>query len=85
MESRKEVSEVCRREGLGPTKHYTWKCLLLSSAEAVFGGNMQLSNNQHRDAAMEAKVSRLKRVLAEITAENLKHKKCYKAVECRHF
>ena len=75
MEPGAEVSEVCRREGLSPTQNYAWKSQLLSSAEAVFGGSTPKASNQHREAAMEAKLSRLKSVIAEITAENLELKK----------
>ncbi len=75
MEPGAEVSEVCRREGVSPTQYYARKSQLLSSAEAVFRGNKPRASNQHRDAAMEAKASRLKSVIAEITTENLEQKK----------
>ncbi|MFN9753306.1 MAG: transposase [Planctomycetota bacterium] len=75
MEPGAEVSEVCRREGLSPTQYYAWKSQLLSSADAVFGGSKPKASNKHREAAMEAKLLRLKSVIAEITAENLELKK----------
>ncbi|MFN9880377.1 MAG: transposase, partial [Planctomycetota bacterium] len=70
-----EVTEVCRRVGLSPKQYYPWKSQLLCIAVAVFGGSKPNASNQHREAAMEAKLSRLKSVIAEITAENLELKK----------
>jgi len=68
-----EVSELCRREGIQPTQYYGWKKQLLSSASKVF-------DNHHGKPAvqqqrLETEISRLKSVVAEITAENLDLKK----------
>ena len=68
-----EVSEVCRREGISPTMYYTWKKKLLSSAGQVFD-----EKPKKRDAERERtqrELSRMKDVIAEITAENLELKK----------
>ena len=68
-----EVSEVCRREGINPTMYYTWKKKLLSSASQVFE-----EKPRKRDVEgerREREMSRLKDVIAEITAENLEIKK----------
>ena len=68
-----EVSEVCRREGINPTMYYTWRKKLLSSASKIFE-----EKGRQRDAERERRereVSRLKDVIAEITAENLELKK----------
>jgi transposase len=69
-----EVSEVCRREGINPNQYYNWKKQLLSSAEAVFADK----KSQKRDVKqerVERELSRMKDVIAEITAENLELKK----------
>ena len=68
-----EVSEVCRREGINPTMYYTWKKKLLASASRIFE-----EKAKQRDAEgerRERELSRLKDVIAEITAENLELKK----------
>jgi len=65
-----EVSEVCRREGINPTMYYTWKKKLLSSASKIF-------EEKERERDAEREVSRLKDVIAEITAENLELKKTF--------
>jgi len=68
-----EVSEVCRREGINPTMYYTWKKRLLASASQVFE-----EKPRKRDAERERterEMSRMKDVIAEITAENLELKK----------
>ena len=70
-----EVSEVCRREGINPTMYYTWRKKLLSS-----GGKIFEEKERQRDAERERRereVSRLKDVIAEITAENLELKKTF--------
>ena len=69
-----EVSEVCRREGISPNQYYLWKKKLLGSAEQVFDER----KSKHRDLAQERterELSRMKEVVAEITAENLELKK----------
>jgi len=64
-----EVSEVCRREGINPTMYYHWKKRLMASAEQVFQEKPKKREmeRERRDREM----SRLKDVIAEITAENL--------------
>ncbi len=68
-----EVSEVCRREGINPTMYYTWKKKLMASASQVFE-----EKPKRRDVdreRTERELSRMKDVIAEITAENLELKK----------
>ena len=68
-----EVSEVCRREGIHPTMFYNWKKRLMASAGQVFE-----EKPKKRDLEREGRdreMSRLKDVIAEITAENLELKK----------
>jgi transposase len=68
-----EVSEVCRREGINPTMYYNWKKRLMAAAEQVFEEKPKRREveRERRDREM----SRLKDVIAEITAENLELKK----------
>ena len=68
-----EVSEVCRREGINPTMYYTWKKKLLSSANQVFEEKPRKRDLDRE--RMERELSRMKDVIAEITAENLELKK----------
>jgi transposase len=74
MQKDVDVAELCRREGIGPTQYYGWKKQLLSSAGKVFepGGRKKQAG---AEARQEAKIQRLERVIAEITAENLELKK----------
>jgi transposase-like protein len=68
-----EVSEVCRREGINPTMFYTWKKRLLASASQVFDEKAKKRDVEKERADRE--LSRMKDVIAEITAENLELKK----------
>ena len=68
-----EVSEVCRREGINPTMFYTWKKKLLASASQVFDEKSK-KHDLERERT-ERELSRMKDVIAEITAENLELKK----------
>jgi transposase len=69
-----EVSEVCRREGINPNQYYNWKKQLLSSAEAVFADKKSKKRDVEQERT-ERELSRMKDVIAEITAENLELKK----------
>src|SRR5277367_652805 len=73
MQPTVEVSELCRREGINPTQYYGWKKQLLSSASKVFEDKREKPSAE--DARKEARIHRLERVVAEITAENLELKK----------
>lgn len=75
MEPGVEVSEVCRREGLGPTQYYNWKSQLLGSADAVFGDRRTTKTEQRAEDRREQELTKLRGVIAEITAENLDLKK----------
>jgi transposase len=68
-----EVSEVCRREGINPTMYYNWKKRLLASADQVF--DEKPKKRELERERREREMSRLKDVIAEITAENLELKK----------
>jgi len=68
-----EVSDLCRREGINPTQFYAWKKQLLSSAGAVFDGRANRPNA--KEERLRAELTRMRAVVAEITAENLDLKK----------
>lgn len=75
MEAGTEISELCRVEGINPTQYYSWKKQLVGGANAVFG---KRRNGKDEPAAVdphEKEVTRLRAVIAEITAENLELKK----------
>ena len=74
MQADVDVAELCRREGINPTQYYGWRKQLLKSASQVF----EVGRRQKQpgaEARKEAKIQRLERVIAEITAENLELKK----------
>ena len=68
-----EVSEVCRREGINPTMYYTWEKRLLASAGVIFEEKPKRQDAERE--RREREMSRMKDVIAEITAENLELKK----------
>ena len=68
-----DIAELCRREGINPTQYYGWKKQLLSSAAKVFEDKREKPSAE--EARKEARIHRLERVVAEITAENLELKK----------
>ena len=68
-----DVSDVCRREGINPTLYYTWKKKLLSSAVKIFEEKGTPSGVEAERA--QSALTRMKGVVAEITAENLDLKK----------
>src|SRR3972149_6817227 len=72
-----EISEVCRREGMNPTMFYTWRKKLMASAAQVFDEKPKKRDVERE--RMEREMSRMKDVIAEITAENLELKKRFRA------
>ena len=70
-----EISEVCRREGMNPTMFYTWRKKLMASAAQVFDEKPKKRDVERE--RMEREMSRMKDVIAEITAENLELKKTF--------
>jgi len=73
MQKEVDIAELCRREGVSPTQYYGWKKQLLTSATRVFEDKREKRPGE--EARKEAKIQRLERVIAEITAENLELKK----------
>jgi transposase len=70
-----DIPELCRREGINPTQFYGWKKQLLSSATKVFDGKREKLSAE--EVRKDARIQRLERVVAEITAENLELKKTF--------
>lgn len=68
-----KVSELCRREGISATQFYQWKDRLLHSAGKVFED--KASGPGAREERTAAQLTRMKDVIAEITAENVELKK----------
>ena len=75
MQKEVDVADLCRREGINPTQFYGWRKQLLSSATRVFEDKRE--KHPQVEARHQAKVQRLERVIAEITAENLELKKTF--------
>jgi len=68
-----EIADLCRREGIHPTLYYGWRKQLLGSAGRIFGD--KADKPSAREARLRVENSRMKSVIAEITAENLELKK----------
>jgi transposase-like protein len=75
MEPGVEVSEVCRREGLNPTMYYQRKRTLLGAAERIF--ESKSAKPTVREERLSQALNRAKKVIVEITTENLELKKTY--------
>lgn len=74
MQSDRKLSEICRREGLNPTQVHQWRKVLLAGAEALYAPQRERQEDC-RLAKLAAENTRMKSVIAEITAENLDLKK----------
>jgi transposase len=74
MQSEARLSEICRREGLSPTLVYQWRKQLQASAEEVYTPRRERQEDR-RVEKLTAENTRMKSVIAEITAENLDLKK----------
>ena len=75
MEAGTEISELCRVEGISPTQYYSWKKQLVGGADAVFGKGRNGKADAGSADPHEKEVTRLRAVIAEVTAENLELKK----------
>jgi len=70
-----EIADLCRREGINPTMYYGWRKQLLASAGKVFEDKTERPGL--REQRQAAELTRMKSVVAEITAENLDLKKTF--------
>ena len=74
LQSDRKLAEICRREGVSPNLVYQWRKQLLGAAEAVFGPKPRNGPDPQIER-LAAENTRMKSVVAEITAENLELKK----------
>jgi transposase-like protein len=74
LQSDPKLAEICRREGVSPNQVYEWRRRLLGSAEAVFARKDRAGPDPQIEK-LAAENTRMKNVIAEITAENLDLKK----------
>ena len=76
LQSDRQAAEICRREGLAPSRLYKWRQQLLASAGTVFADKRGCrSGEDPQITRLAADNQRMKNVIAEITAENLVLKK----------
>ncbi len=70
-----QVSELCRKYGINTRQFYIWKKKLIASGE-IFSERGRKNTSQEREIQrLREENTRLKDVIAEITAENLEIKK----------
>ena len=74
------MSELCRREGVSPTQYYAWEKKLLGSAGKIFEEKATKPDADRERP--ERELSRMKDVVAEITAENPADQVRLSAVAC---
>ena len=71
-----EITELCRKYGIGTARFYSWKeKLLRNSAEILDDRGRRNTSDQRTIADQKEEISRLKDVIAEITRENLEIRK----------
>lgn len=70
------VAEVCRRHQIASSLFYKWESEARQGALAALNNKKrQGANGKSREAELEAKLSRMRAVISEITEENLELKK----------
>ena len=69
------VADLCRKYDMKPARFYYWKDQLLNSAPEIFENRGRKEDRDSRILEKERENSRLKDVIAGITAENLEIKK----------
>ena len=71
-----EITELCRKYGIGTARFYSWKEKLLRNSAEIFDDRGRRNTSDQRNIAdQKEEISRLKDVIAEITQENLEIKK----------
>ena len=80
-----QISDLCRKYGIGTARFYAWKEKLQKSAENVFAdrgrkttADQKIIEEQNKD------LIRLKDTIAEITTENLELKKRLETTGGKH-
>ena len=72
------VSELCKKYGVNPTNYYNWQEQFFKGAIEGFAkkrGPMASRVEEEKIAALDAECTRMKDVIAEITAENIAFRK----------
>jgi transposase-like protein len=70
------ISEVCRRHGISSGQYYQWEKVAREAILERFGESGKKQQKiSTKESRLEAENTRLKSVIAEITAENLDMKK----------
>ena len=70
------VSEVCRHHELAPSVFYRWRAVAQNgSASALKQDARKRPSKSDTESRQAAEITRLRAVIAEITAENLEMKK----------
>jgi transposase len=86
LQSDRPLAAIGRREGVSPNLVYAWRKQLLGSAEADFGPKPKKGPDPQIER-LASENTRMKNVIAEITAENLELKKtladCATMPNCR--
>ncbi|MHB1439236.1 MAG: transposase [Cuniculiplasma sp.] len=71
-----QISDLCRKYGIGTARFYAWKEKLQKSAENVFADRgRKITADQKIIEEQNKDLIRLKDTIAEITTENLELKK----------
>ena len=69
------VSEVCRRHQIAPGQFYTWEKLARAGAREALRARARGPKTPDPTTELQAEVTRLRAVVAELSAENLSLKK----------
>lgn len=69
------VSEVCRRHGIGTGQFYTWEKKARQGALEALRANRRKGKQDAALSQMQVELDRMRKVVAELSAENLELKK----------
>lgn len=79
LTTKTSVSEICKKYGISPGNFYNWQESFFNGAMAGFekkrGPQTSTTKADHRAEELEKENTRMKDVIAEITAENVAFKK----------
>jgi transposase len=72
-----EVSELCRREGMNPTRYYGWQRQFFENGVAAFQKTRrrQVDRRDQKMEKLEANLARKNEVLAELMQEHVEPRK----------
>lgn len=69
------VSEVCRHHGIAPGQFYAWEKKARKGAVEALRSGKSGRKQHNREAQLETELTRLRAVVAELSAENLELKR----------